>query len=297
MMLRGAIYGLSAAAIWGGMYVVSDVVLPVIPPFALLTLRLLLGLAVLIPLWWWSQRGRGDGFQLPKGKDAFRLLGVGLVGFGFSIGAQFVGTDLSTAMNGSLVTSASPAFILIFALLILKERLTRTQIIAVVLATIGVLIILGPTQAQFGSETFVGDVSLAVAALTWGLYSVLVRLVSRQFDTLLVTIYAFVGGLFLTVPGAFLERMSRPIGVIDLPVILGILYLGVVSTAGAMWLWNRSFALVDASIASLFFFAQPVVGAVLSVILLGQQFTPALALGSLLIGTALLLSLSPRRVE
>jgi drug/metabolite transporter (DMT)-like permease len=73
--------------------------------------------------------------------------------------------------------------------------------------------------------------------------------------------------------------------------------LGVVSTAGAMWLWNRSFALVDASIASLFFFAQPVVGAVLSVILLGQQFTPALALGSLLIGTALLLSLSPRRVE
>ena len=296
MMLRGAIYGLSAAAIWGGMYVVSDVVLPVIPPFALLTLRLLLGLVVLIPLWWRSQRGRDQGFQLPKGRDAFRLLAVGLVGFGFSIGAQFVGTDLSTAMNGSLVTSASPAFILIFALLILKERLTRTQIVAVVLATIGVLIILDPTQAQFGSETFVGDVSLAIAALTWGLYSVLVRLVSRQFDTLLVTIYAFVGGLFLTVPAAFLERTGRSIGEIDLPVIIGVLYLGVVSTAGAMWLWNRSFALVDASIASLFFFAQPVVGAVLSVVLLGQQFTPALALGSALIGTALLLSLSPRRV-
>lgn len=294
-MLRGAIYGLSAAAIWGGMYVVSDVVLRVIPPFALLTMRLLLGLLILIPLWFGSRLGKADGLQLPMGKDALRLLGVGLVGFGFSIGAQFVGTDLSSAINGSLVTSASPAFILIFALLILKERLTRTQIIAVILASVGVLVILDPTQAQFGSDTFAGDIALAIAALTWGLYSVLVRLVSRQFDTLLVTIYAFIGGLILNVPAAFLEHSSRPIGEIDLPVFLGVLYLGVVSTAGAMWLWNRSFALVDASIASLFFFAQPVVGAVLSVVLLGQEFTPALAIGSLLIGVALLLSLSPRR--
>jgi drug/metabolite transporter (DMT)-like permease len=294
-MLRGAIYGLSAAAIWGGMYVVSDVVLRVIPPFALLSMRLVLGLLVLIPLWWWSQRGGMDAFRLPMGNDALRLLGVGLLGFGVSIGAQFVGTDLSTAINGSLVTSASPAFILIFALIILKERLTATQIIAVVLATLGVLIILDPTQAQFGSDTFTGDMALAIAAITWGLYSVLVRLVSRQFDTLLVTIYAFIGGLFLTLPTALIERASRPIGEIDLPVMLGILYLGVVSTAGAMWLWNRSFALVDASIASLFFFAQPVVGALLSVVLLGQTFTPALAFGSFLIGVGLLLSLNPRR--
>ena len=44
---RGAIYGITAAAIWGGMYVVSDVVLHVIPPFALLSLRLVIGAAIL----------------------------------------------------------------------------------------------------------------------------------------------------------------------------------------------------------------------------------------------------------
>ena len=43
IMLRGAIYGLTAAGIWGGMYVVSDIVLETIPPFTLLTIRLLLG--------------------------------------------------------------------------------------------------------------------------------------------------------------------------------------------------------------------------------------------------------------
>jgi len=41
--LAGLFAGLAAASIWGGMYVVSKVVLEVIPPFALLTIRLLMG--------------------------------------------------------------------------------------------------------------------------------------------------------------------------------------------------------------------------------------------------------------
>ena len=48
-----------------------------------------------------------------------------------------------------------------------------------------------------------------------------------------------------------------------------------------MWLWNRAFALVNASAASLYFFAQPLVGTLLSVVLLNQQMTPALWIGRL----------------
>ena len=45
--LPALIAGLTAASIWGGMYVVSKVVLEVIPPFTLLTIRLLLGVVIL----------------------------------------------------------------------------------------------------------------------------------------------------------------------------------------------------------------------------------------------------------
>src|SRR5688500_15943972 len=107
-MLRGAIYGCLAAAIWGGMYVVSDVVLRTIPPFPLLTIRLILGALVLGFVVW---RAR---LPLPDRRTILRVIGVGIVGFGTSVGAQFVGTDRSTAVNGALITSASPAFILIF---------------------------------------------------------------------------------------------------------------------------------------------------------------------------------------
>ena len=171
--IRGAIYGMSAAAIWGGMYVVSDVVLQTIPPFALLTIRLMMGALALAP------------FALrqpmrPTRREIVQFIAVGFLGFGISVGAQFVGTDKSTAVNGTLVTSASPAFILLFAALILRERLTTQRIAAVTLATIGVLVIIDPAKTDFSSETFKGNLAFALAALTWGLYSVLVRKVSGR---------------------------------------------------------------------------------------------------------------------
>ncbi len=291
-MLRGAIYGLGAAAIWGGMYVVSDVVLTIIPPFTLLTMRLLLGIAVLALI------VRRSSARMPARRDIARLLGVGLVGFGVSIGAQFVGTDKSTAVNGVLITSASPAFILLFAAIILREKLTAIRIAAVALATVGVVVIVNLAEADFGSETFAGDVALAIAALTWGLYSVLVRRVSGKFDTLIVTLVAFLGGLILTIPAMVVELGARPVGEITGAAILGILYLGVISTAGAMWMWNRAFALVDASIAALFFFAQPLVGVALSTLLLDQPMTPVRWIGGALIAAGVLMAiLAPDRAR
>ncbi len=267
---------------------VSDVVLDTIPPFSLLTLRLLLGAAVLSVILW-----RTGQLRLLPRHDMLRLLGVGMVGFGISLSAQFIGTEQSTAVNGALVTSASPAFILVFAVLILGEKLTLQRIMAVALASVGVVIIIDPGQADFSSATFAGDVALATAAVTWGLYSVLVRHVSARQDTLVVTYWVFMGGLLIALPGAALELGQRDVGEINAGVVLGVLYLGVISTAVAMWLWNRAFALVDASIASLFFFAQPLVGALLAVGLLGQQMTPALWLGSAFIVLGVLLALLP----
>ncbi len=289
-MLKGAFYGLTAAATWGGLYVVSDIVLETIPPFTLLTIRLVIALLLLGGIARFNSK-----LVYPNRRGALALLGVGFIGFGISVGAQFVGTDKSTAFNGALITSAAPAFILLFAALILREKLTVQRIAAVILATIGVIVIIDPANVNFSSDTFVGDIALAFAALTWGLYSVLVRRVSGQYDTLVVSLYAMLGGLILTVPAAVQELSVRPIGTLDVPILLGVLYLSVIAMALAMWMWNRAFALVEASIASLFFFAQPLVGGLLSVLVRGQAFTPNLQLGSILIiGGVLLTIVTPR---
>jgi drug/metabolite transporter (DMT)-like permease len=86
--LTGALAGITAASIWGGMYVISDVVLEVIPPFSLLGLRLLIAIPILALV------QKVAGWPRLAARDLLRLLGVGVVGLGVSVGAQFVGTKL-----------------------------------------------------------------------------------------------------------------------------------------------------------------------------------------------------------
>jgi drug/metabolite transporter (DMT)-like permease len=281
--LVGILCGLGAASIWGGMYVVSKVVLEIIPPFALVSLRLLLGaltLAIVLVI---------RGFpRLPR-QQILQVLGVGFVGYGISLSLQFLGTKLSTAANGSLVTSATPAFVLVFASILLKEKITPLRLTALLLATLGVVAVINPRSAQLNPELFLGNVLLLGAAISWALYSVLVRKVTQDLDVLPFSLIAFVGGLPVTVPAGGWELHTIGVGEITLGVVGGILFLGVISTALAMVLWNTAFAFVDASLASLTFFAQPVVGTALGWLFLGERITPLFLLGGFLIGLGLVL--------
>lgn len=280
----GLTSGLVAASIWGGMYVVSKVVLDVIPPFTLLAIRLILGAAVLgmvILL-----RGR---VNFPKEQIRNSFL-VGIVGYGISLAFQFVGTKLSTASNGALVTSATPAFVLLFAPYLLKEKATPRGMLALVVSSLGVLAVIDPRKADFSSSLFMGNLSLLAAALTWALYSVLVRRVSKSADLLISSTIMLAGGIPSSILFGIFEVKDQGVGEITLGIIAGILFLGIISTALAMFLWNYAFAQLPASAASLTFFAQPVVGTLLGWFFLGETITPLFMLGGTLIGLGIVIS-------
>jgi drug/metabolite transporter (DMT)-like permease len=59
-----------------------------------------------------------------------------------------------------------------------------------------------------------------------------------------------------------------------------------------MFLWNYAFARLPAAAASLTFFAQPLVGALLGWFFLGEQITALFVLGGVLIGAGILISAS-----
>jgi len=282
--LIGLFAGLIAASIWGGMYVVSKVVLEVIPPFTLLSIRLILGALVLGTLVLLRGKVHITAEQL---RDSFL---VGIVGYGISLAFQFVGTKLSTASNGALVTSATPAFVLLFAPFLLKEKTTRRGLVALVVSSLGVMAVIDPRTANFASSLFVGNLSLIAAALTWALYSVLVRKVSHSIDLLTSSTIMLVGGIPSSVLFAFFEINKHGIGEVSSGIIWGILFLGIVSTALAMFLWNFSFAKLPAATASLTFFAQPVVGTLLGWFFLGEKITSLFIVGGLLIGMGLIVA-------
>ncbi len=283
--LIGIASGLGATVIWGGLYVVSKAIMESIPPFTLISLRLLLGIASLYLFMRFSGR-----LRLPPRQTFWRIFWVGFIGYGVSIGFQFSGTHLSTASNGALVTSATPAFVVLFAAWLLGEPITRRRLAALALATLGVLAVIDPRTARLDADLLLGNLFLLIAALAWALHSTLIRKVTRQTDVFNVSLIAFLGGLPVSLPLAAREIARGQVGAFTPGIIGGILFLGVAATAVAMYLWNNAFALLDASLAALTFFAQPVVGVLLGAVFLDEKITPLFLAGGVLIGAGILLA-------
>lgn len=298
---RGALAASLAAAIWGGMYVVSRLVLGVIPPLTLLVIRFLVALPA---LWIWHglTERRAVGWRWPSRRAWLDLAVIGGVGYCLSLAAQFGGTALGGASAGAIITSATPAFVALFAWLLLRERPTLRQALGLALAFGGVLLVVdagrgAATDGARNPNALFGGALLVIAAVTWALYSVLVRRAGQAhgLSTLTITLGATVVGLMFDLPLAGIELTGMTIGPITPLIVLGVLYLGLVSTALAFHLWNLGFKLLDANTAALCFFAQPVVGATLGVLLLGEPMSFGLALGATLILGGALVSVARRQ--
>jgi drug/metabolite transporter (DMT)-like permease len=276
----GALYLSLAASIWGGMYVVSKYVLDFVPPITLVWFRYVIAFVVLFVILKLHQSKTKTSIFIRK-QDWFLLGWIGFIGYFVSISLQFIGTKLSDAHTGALITSATPAFIVLFAKLVLKETLTIRKIIALLLATIGVVIVIG-FDGNTG-KSFWGNIVLLGAAVTWALLSVYVKVASSRFSILTITTYAILFALLFTTPFMIWELQSTEMILHNTYVILGILYLGIVSTAGAFFLWNKGMEMVDAGIGSLFFLFQPLVGSFLGWLLLNEHLNENFFIGGILI--------------
>ncbi|WP_088345380.1 DMT family transporter [Bacillus cereus] len=285
--ILGAICLSLAASIWGGMYVVSKYVLDFIPPLTLVWLRFIIAFVVLYGILKLAEKKQKKKVTIRK-KDWLLFAWIGFIGYFISITCQFIGTKLSDAHTGSLVTSATPAFMVIFAALILKEKLTARRLLSTIIATISVIIVIG-WDIEIGSY-FIGTIILVGAAITWALLSIYVKIASIQFSSLVITTYAIFFSLFFITPFMIWELQAASIGTVNTYVILGVLYLGIVSTAGAFFLWNKGLELLDASIGSLFFFFQPIVGSLLGWLLLNETLNSNFFIGGILIICSVLIT-------
>ena len=273
----GGLYMALAASIWGGMYVVSKVLLQNIEPLALVWLRYVVALVALsISIFATKQSWKVSWRHVPL------IVVIGVVGYAVSIWTQFLGTKLSTAQMGAMITSATPAFMVVFGRILLRERITLRKAISVGLATMGVLLIVG--IGGFSHSYQLGGVILFVAALTWALMSVVVKLVPNGYSQLTVTFYAILVAIVCITPTAVNQLIHvSPSTWVQPSLWSGVLYLGVVSTAGAFFLWNKGLQLVDASSGGLYFFFQPLVGTFLGWLILGEVVGFSFWVGALLI--------------
>ncbi len=274
--LLGSILLSIAACIWGGTFVAVKVVVGQIHPLQLVWLRYAVAIIFLI------------GFSLVTHekwhfeiKDLKWFALIGLTGYTISIVAQETGTWFSSAQTGAVVTSSTPTFMVIFAWLILKEKLNRVKILSVIMATLGVIMIVGVHLT--GKHVMTGVLFLILAALTWSLMSVLIRKVPN-YSALQITIISTVIAMICLTPFVLTDMSALTrVNYLDPKVMVCLFYVGALSTAAAFVMWNKGLTMVSPSISGLFFLLQPIVGTILGWLLLGEGLTWGFAIGSVLI--------------
>ena len=187
----------------------------------------------------------------------------------------------------SLINSANPVFIMLFATLLLREPMTLRKGIGLFCALVGVVFVIG---VDFDSISIAGVLCSVCGVLLGALGSTMVRKVSPHYIPEQITICYFLVSLPFCLVMSVAETVRAPLP-ITLSGVIAILYIGIVTTGIANLLWNKSLTAMDASVCSMFYPLQPMFSALFSVILLGEKITLALVIGGILIAIGVLIGL------
>ena len=175
----------AAATIWGSTFVVSRYALASVSFLHLVILRFACSTVLFLVLFL-VQRPR-----LPHGREWWLYLGSAASGYVLSIPFQFLGTSLTSAHIGSIITCATPLAMVVLAGLFLHERIRLRDIAAIIVALAGVaLISLEGLRGNSGGSPLQwlgGIAALVAAAVTWGFYSLFLRLITRKQSSLTAT--------------------------------------------------------------------------------------------------------------
>jgi drug/metabolite transporter (DMT)-like permease len=281
---------LGANIVYGTSYVVARVTLESVPPAMLAFLRLGLAALALVLL------SRGHAAQPLSLADRQAIAWMGILGFAGAYVASNWGIAHSTATNAALLITVEPIAMILLSPWYLGERLSRRAAVGAALTIVGaaVLVVNGiPGVTEHLVPHWSGDLVLVLAGVAYASYSLLGRRVLERHAPIIVTTRSLMWGAAALLPVAALEWTSGARPVWTAAAVTGTLYLAIVITALGYVVWNWALARVPAPRAAIFLNVQPIVGALLGAVLLGEPITLFTVLGGVLVVTGLVVAFGP----
>ncbi len=210
-------------------------------------------------------------------KNIWLFLFIGII-FGLNQLLFFIGYELAGAINGSLTQKTTVFFSLIFGFLILKERITKVQIIFSTILFFG--LILAISQGSFNLLTFSIDIlsgvliMLFITCLWMFGHSITKPVFNRNeaTPTQMVFIRNILSGIILF-STYFLFFPFENIGLLFVPINqFYYISMGAVYGAG-LYCWYKTLSYLDVSKATILFSPTPIITAIFATLFLGELFT------------------------
>ncbi|MBS9778021.1 MAG: DMT family transporter [Gammaproteobacteria bacterium] len=259
-----------APLIWGGNTVVSKLAVGEIEPMTLVFFRWLIALLVLLPV------------ALPHVKRewcAIRqslhwLMMYGVVGFALFNIVFYIAAQYTSAINIALIQSFIPIFILLLNFVFYKQRLVKAQLLGLVMAFLGVVLIVtkGNVTVLKKLDLNRGDLLMLFAVLCYALYSIGLRYkpsISWLSFIFVAAFFAFI----TSIPFALYEviTIQKPVIKLSIKSFSLLIYVGVLASIVAQISYAKGVGLIGANRAGFAINLVPVFGVVLAVIILHES--------------------------
>jgi drug/metabolite transporter (DMT)-like permease len=245
--------------------------------------------------------GLGFGFLLRFSKykevkiergDWFKFLLLGVLAVPLNQFAFILGIKYTTPANASLIYAMTPIFALIFSALLLGEKINFYKVVGVILSFVGIGVILGESGLSLRLENLKGDVIIMFGAMFWALYSILGRKMIVKYGALYVTAVAVMIGGLIYLPFGLYDFVKFDMAKVSFGSYLGVIYLGVGTSIFGYFLWYYAIGKIEASKVVIFTNGQPLMTAILSMLIFGNPITlPFLIGGTLVIAGVILVQL------
>ncbi len=270
-----------AVIVWGMSFIATKLALRDLEPVTVVWLRFAIGVIIL-----GIATVLRKQFIVPKGREWIYFAVLGFLGITFHQWLQSTGLVTSQASTTAWIVATTPVFMAILGFVFLREKFDKLQITGILLATIGVILVVGKGNFSgllggiFGES---GDILIMISAINWAVFSIISRrgLEKNQATPMMFYVMAF-GWLFTSV--LFIANDNfRDIGNMTWTSLVGIGFLGIFCSGLAYIAWYDGLKALPASQVGAFLYIEPLVAVIVAWLVLGEYLLPVTLIGGAII--------------
>lgn len=232
-------------------------------------------------------------------KDWGRIFLCALFGMTLNMLMFFKGLELSTPINSGVVITLAPVILLVLSAIFLKEKITWLKGSGIALGLIGalVLILFGVKTQENAPNIPLGNALFIVNATAYSIYLILVKPLTAKYSSITLMKWLFLIAVFTNLPVALPEFMEVEWQQLPSKVI-GVMLFVIIGTTYLTYLLNV-FALreLKPSTVGAFIYLQPLLAAIIAIMLGADTLTATRVLGAVLIFAGVYLSTKRKRAS
>lgn len=204
-------------------------------------------------------------------RDEGVFLLLGLSGGSIYFITENIAVTQTSVANVSLITTLSPLITtFMMGMLYRNERPSRWIILGSIIALTGVVLVVfgGSTQATLNPT---GDLLALCAAVSFSIYSILIKKVNATYSIWFITRKTFFYGIITALPFLIMEPGSAPVSVIiESAVWSNLLFLGLMCSLAAYFFMARAITVIGPVKASNYLYLQPIVTLLAGAVIVNQ---------------------------